>query len=64
MVLVDPNKSWTVTPENILYKCGWSPFEGVTFDSKVLKTWVNGQLVYNEGTFDESVHGERLLFEV
>jgi len=64
LVLVDPNKSWTVTPENILYKCGWSPFEGVTFDSKVLKTWVNGQLVYNEGTFDESVHGERLLFEV
>jgi len=64
LVLVDPNKSWTVTPENILYKCGWSPFEGVTFDSTVLKTWVNGQLVYNEGTFDESVHGERLLFEV
>jgi dihydroorotase len=64
LVLVDPAKAWTVTPENILYKCGWSPFEGTTFDSSVLKTWVNGQLVYNEGIFDESVRGERLLFEI
>jgi len=64
LVLVDLNKSWTVAPENILYKCGWSPFEGTTFDSKVQKTWVNGQLVYNAGTFDESVRGQRLLFEI
>ncbi|MEI6754084.1 MAG: dihydroorotase [Paludibacter sp.] len=64
LVLVDLNKSWTVAPENILYKCGWSPFEGTSFDSKVQKTWVNGQLVYNAGTFDESVRGQRLLFEI
>jgi len=64
LVLVDPNKSWTVTPENILYKCGWSPFEGTTFDSSVLKTWVNGKPVYDNGKFDETVRGQRLLFEV
>jgi dihydroorotase len=64
LVLVDPNKPWTVTPENILYKCGWSPFEGTSFDSSVLKTWVNGQKVFDNGTFDESVRGQRLLFEV
>ena len=62
LVLVDPNRSWTVTPENILYKCGWSPFEGSTFDASVLKTWVNGNLVFNEGEFDESIRGKRLLF--
>jgi len=64
LVLVDPNKPWTVTPENILYKCGWSPFEGTTFDSAVLKTWVNGNLVFDNGKFDEAVRGQRLLFEV
>jgi len=64
LVLVDPAKSWTVMPENILYKCGWSPFEGTTFDSSVQRTWVNGNLVYNQGVFDESVRGERLLFEI
>lgn len=64
LVLVDTNKSWTVTPENILYKCGWAPFEGSTFDSKVQKTWVNGELVYNDGEFNESVRGQRLLFEI
>ncbi|MEI7504772.1 MAG: amidohydrolase family protein, partial [Paludibacter sp.] len=63
LVLVDPNKPWTVSPENILYKCGWSPFEGSTFDNSVLKTWVNGQIIYDEGNFDETVHGQRLLFE-
>jgi dihydroorotase len=64
LVLVDPNKPWTVTPENILYKCGWSPFEGTTFDSSVLKTWVNGSPVFENGKFDETVRGQRLLFEV
>jgi len=63
LVLVDPNKPWTVSTENILYKCGWSPFEGTTFDNSVLKTWVNGQKVYDEGRFEETVHGQRLLFE-
>jgi dihydroorotase len=64
LVLVDPNKSWTVRPENILYKCGWSPFEGTSFDNSVLKTWVNGQKVFDKGVFDESVRGQRLLFEI
>lgn len=64
LVLVDPNKSWTVTPENILYKCGWSPFEGTTFDSEVVTTWVNGKSVFDKGKFDEAVRGQRLLFEV
>lgn len=63
LVLVDPNRSWTVSIENILYKCGWSPFEGTTFDAAVSKTWVNGQKVYDEGKFDETVRGQRLLFE-
>lgn len=64
LVLVDPTKSWTVTPENILYKCGWSPFEGTTFDNTVVTTWVNGQPVFDNGKFDEAVRGQRLLFEV
>ncbi|NDP21594.1 MAG: dihydroorotase [Paludibacter sp.] len=63
LVLVDPNSSWTVNSENILYKCGWSPFEGTTFDNKITKTWVNGQKVYDKGVFDESVRGKRLVFE-
>ncbi|MFT3753720.1 MAG: dihydroorotase [Paludibacter sp.] len=64
LVLVDPTKSWTVSPENILYKCGWSPFEGTTFDNTVVTTWVNGQPVFDNGKFDEAVRGQRLLFEV
>ncbi len=63
LVLVDPNKPWTVSPENILYKCGWSPFEGTTFDHSVRKTFVNGKKVYDDGVIDESVRGKRLLFQ-
>ena len=62
LVIVDPNQSWTVNSENILYKCGWSPFEGTQFDASVLYTWVNGQLVYDNGQIDENVRGKRLLF--
>jgi len=62
LVLVDPNCSWTVSSENILYKCGWSPFEGTRFDASVLNTWVNGQLVYDNGLIDDTVRGKRLLF--
>jgi len=62
LVLVDLNQSYTVNKENILYKCGWSPFEGQTFDSKIRKTFVNGHLVYNEGEFDESSLGMRMRF--
>jgi dihydroorotase len=63
LVLVDPNRHWTVNTDNILYKCGWSPFEGTAFDASVLQTWVNGNLVYDNGQFDENVRGKRLLFE-
>jgi dihydroorotase len=64
LILVDRNKPWTVSKENILYKCGWSPLEGETFHSQVLKTWVNGNLVYQNGVFDESIKGMRLLFNI
>jgi len=64
LTLVNPNNSWKVSPENILYKCGWSPFEGMRFDTRVEKTWVNGHKVYDQGEFDEKVRGKRLLFEV
>jgi len=62
LVLVDLDKSWEVTKENILYKCGWSPFEGEIFSSEVTHTFVNGHLVYEYGCFDESKRGKRLEF--
>lgn len=62
LVLVDPNSTWKVSSENILYKCGWSPFEGETFTSKVTHTFVNGRLVYHNGTFESSVAGMPLSF--
>jgi len=64
LVLIDLNRPWTVSPDNILYKCGWSPFEGTKFDASVLQTWVNGKLVYDNGEFNESVRGQRLLFNI
>tara|TARA_B100000963_G_scaffold174812_1_gene152082 strand:- start:2432 stop:3766 length:1335 start_codon:yes stop_codon:yes gene_type:complete len=63
LVLVDTNDSWTVNKGNILYKCGWSPFEGDIFKSKVTHTWVNGHLVFQNGIFDESLKGQRLTFD-
>jgi dihydroorotase len=63
LVLVNPDKQWTVTKENILYKCGWSPFEGDTFRSKVVKTIVNGTIVYDDGKIKEDYRGQRLLFD-
>jgi dihydroorotase len=62
LVLIDPSQSWQVTPENILYKCGWSPFEGTTFKHQITHTWVNGQLAFCNGTINEDVRGMRLLF--
>jgi dihydroorotase len=62
LALINLNKSQTVSKENLLYKCGWSPFEGHTFKSSVEKTFVNGHLVYDNGVFDESKIGHRLLF--
>ncbi|CAM1358833.1 Dihydroorotase [Tenacibaculum litopenaei] len=63
VVLVDPKVSWEVTRESVLYKCGWSPFEGVAFSNAITHTFVNGNLMYNEGAFNEEVKGERLVFD-
>ena len=62
LVLINPNKSEKVEKKNILYKCAWSPFEGQIFDSKVIRTFVNGKLVFNNGEFNETVKGKRLEF--
>jgi len=62
LVIVDPNVPQTVNSENILYKCGWSPFEGKSFTSSVTHTFVNGNLVYKEGVFYGDEKGRRLLF--
>ncbi|MDX9812613.1 MAG: dihydroorotase [Bacteroidales bacterium] len=63
LCLVDPEKSWTVTKDSLLYKCGWSPFEGITFRSGVFMTIINGTIVYNEGRINEDFRGQRLLFD-
>ena len=63
LVLVDLNNSWIVDKSNILYKCGWSPFEGYTFHSKVTHTIINGNLVYENGKFNEQKKGMRLTFD-
>jgi dihydroorotase len=63
IVLVDINASWKVEKSNVLYKCGWSPFEGTTFHSRITHTFVNGNLIYDNGKFDESKKGLRLTFE-
>lgn len=62
LVLVDMDAPWTVEKDNVLYKCGWSPMEGINFGSKVRMTMVNGHIVFREGKFDEAVKGDRLLF--
>ncbi|MFW5760437.1 MAG: dihydroorotase [Cyclobacteriaceae bacterium] len=63
LVLVDMNRPWQVEKKNILYKCGWSPFEGQEFQSMVTHTIVSGHLAYEEGIFNEEKKGERLLFQ-
>lgn len=63
LVLVDRNAPWTVGRHDLLYKCGWSPFEGQRFTSRVKHTWVNGHHVYGENGVDDTVRGERLLFD-
>ena len=62
LVLVDLNDSFTVSKENILYKCGWSPLEGTAFHSKITHTFVNRNLVFENGKVSEEKVGERLLF--
>lgn len=63
IVVVAPRQEWMVSKNNILYKCGWSPFEGTTFNHKVMHTFVNGQHAYNNGTINPEVRGERVLFD-
>jgi len=62
LILIDLNSPNTVSKENILYKCGWSPFEGQTFQSKITHTFVNGNLIYENGNFQQFIPGQRLTF--
>lgn len=62
LVLIDLQQHYTVNHKNILYKCGWSPFEGQKFNSQITHTIVSGNLVYQNGIFNESIKGCRLLF--
>lgn len=63
LVLVDLNAPWTVKKDNILYKCGWSPFEGTTFKSRITHTFVNGRLAYKNFKVYDELFGERLTFD-
>jgi len=62
LAIIDLNKSTSVSKENILYQCGWSPLEGHTLSASVEHTFVSGHLAYSQGAFDESKTGKRLLF--
>ena len=64
LVMVDMNTPTTVSKENILYKCGWSPVEGFIFPANITHTFVNGQMVYGKGVWDESIKGQRLKFSL
>lgn len=63
LVVVNPNANYEVTKSNILYKCGWSPFEGVNFSNSIDSTYVNGNLVYSKGQIVEGTNGQRLTFD-
>ena len=63
LVLVNLNNPWTVGPENVYHKCGWTPFEGQSFMAQVHTTLVNGQIVYQQGRFDDAVRGQRVTFD-
>jgi len=63
LVLVNLDKPWEVNKNNILYKCGWSPFEGETFNAQITHTFVNGHIAYEYGNFDETQRGMRLTFD-
>jgi dihydroorotase len=62
LTLVDLNKKWTVTKDNLLYKCGWSPLEGTAFQTKIEHTFVNGNLIYDRGRFKEDIFGMPIEF--
>jgi dihydroorotase len=61
--IIDPDSPWTVSKENLLYKCRWSPFEGQSFRSRVKYTIVNGSVVYDNGEINDHNRGERLQFK-
>ncbi len=63
LVLLNMERPWQVQQDNLLYKCGWSPFEGQVFQSAVTHTFVNGHLAYCNGNFDDSILGARLSFQ-
>jgi dihydroorotase len=63
LAIIDPLEKWTVDKDNILYKCKWSPFQGYTFTGKITHTFVNGNLVYDNGRFNEQTMGMRLVFD-
>jgi len=63
LVIVNPSLPWSVKPENILAKCGWSPFENYTFKSRITHTFVNGEMVYNNFKVKDIRAGKRLLFD-
>ena len=63
LILVNLNDSFTVQKNNLFYKCNWSPLEGFTFHNKIIHTFVNGNLAYSNGKFDESMNGMRLKFD-
>ena len=63
LVVVDPRNSWEVTKENIAYHCGWSPFEGTTFNTAITHTFINGHLGYENGKFSEKRNAKRLTFD-
>jgi dihydroorotase len=62
LVIVNPNDPWIVSKENLFYKCGWSPFEGTTFKSRISHTFVNGSLVYNNFSINDVKAAKRLTF--
>ena len=62
LTLVDLNSKWTVSKENLLYKCKWSPLEGTTFQTEIKQTFVNGNLIYDNGIFNENVKGKEIAF--
>ena len=62
LAIINLNNPWTVSKENILAKCGWSPFEGQLFQSSIEKTFVSGHMAFASGLFDEKIKGDRLSF--
>ncbi|UJH66192.1 dihydroorotase [Allomuricauda sp. SCSIO 65647] len=63
LVQVNYGEPWQVTKNNILYKCGWSPFESTSFDAKIIRTFINGHLAYDQGRFSEIREAKRLTFD-